>query len=138
MKKRSLIALTQMSEERINKLSTELNISPEDVKEIFHYEAEETVKPDQKPMKAVENTVLWVAGTTTSGKTQITEESLVELEELLRALKGTEAFQNKDLSIISESLGLTPRQMPSRLKRLVANGVLEDLGGSPKHYKLKG
>lgn len=43
-------------------------------------------------------------------------------------------FQNKDLSPLVKDL--TARQIPSRLKRLVDAGKLQDLGGSPKKYKL--
>lgn len=43
-------------------------------------------------------------------------------------------FQNKDLSPLVTDL--TARQIPSRLKKLVDAGKLQDLGGSPKKYKL--
>ena len=46
------------------------------------------------------------------------------------------AFQNKDLSPLVSDLGLTSRQVPSRLKKLVDAGKLQDLGGSPKKYQL--
>lgn len=51
---------------------------------------------------------------------------------------GDKPFKNKDLSNVAlpEKWSLTNRQTPSRLKKLVAAGKLEDLGGSPKSYKV--
>jgi len=43
-------------------------------------------------------------------------------------------FQNKDITPFIE--GLTARQVPSRIKKLVDAGKLTDLGGSPKKYIL--
>ena len=46
----------------------------------------------------------------------------------------TAEFQNRDLSPFIKDL--TARQLPHRLKSLVADGKLEDMGGSPKKYRL--
>jgi hypothetical protein len=47
---------------------------------------------------------------------------------------GTGSFQNKDIApFITE---FSSRQIPSRLKKLVDAGKLQDLGGAPKTYAL--
>jgi hypothetical protein len=55
------------------------------------------------------------------------------LDIIVKNFSGKE-FKNKDLSPLVE--GLTARQVPSRIKKLVDAGHLVDLGGSPKSYKL--
>ena len=47
-----------------------------------------------------------------------------------------EYFQNKDFwKLVSDKY--SNRQTPSRLKKMKEKGYLEDLGGSPKKYKVK-
>lgn len=60
-----------------------------------------------------------------------------EVEGIIAIIKANfndSEFQNKDLSPLV--VDLTARQIPSRLKKLVDAGKLQDLGGSPKKYKL--
>lgn len=53
------------------------------------------------------------------------------------AFKDKEFFQNKDFwKLVSDKY--SNRQTPSRLKKMKEKGYLEDLGGSPKKYKVKG
>lgn len=71
-------------------------------------------------------------------KTGITEDELVQLKDNLKLITKGEKFQNKDISgVIEEEFGIGPRALPSRLKKLVEQDFLEDLGGSPKTYKVK-
>lgn len=57
-------------------------------------------------------------------------------EIILIAFKDKE-FKSKDLwKLVSDKF--TNRQTPHALKKLAAQGKLEDLGGSPKIYRIKG
>ena len=57
-------------------------------------------------------------------------------EVILVAFKGKE-FKSKDLwKLVSDKF--SNRQTPHALKKLASEGKLEDLGGSPKTYKIKG
>jgi hypothetical protein len=72
---------------------------------------------------------------TKSTKTsKINETEIDVILELIKIHFQEVEFQNKDLSPLVE--GLTPRQVPSRIKKLVEAGKLVDLGGSPKKYIL--
>lgn len=52
------------------------------------------------------------------------------------AFSESEFFQNKDFwKLVSDKY--SNRQTPSRLKKMKEKGYLEDLGGSPKKYKVK-
>lgn len=67
-------------------------------------------------------------------KTKINADELNTVISVIETHFRSTDFQNKDLAPLIE--GLTARQIPSRLKRLVESGDLIDLGGSPKRYKL--
>lgn len=69
-------------------------------------------------------------------KSKISEDDLTGLVDVIKEHIGDKTFANKDLAPHLDSLGLTARQTPSRLKRLVEMGILSDEGGSPKKYKL--
>lgn len=57
-------------------------------------------------------------------------------EIILVAFKDKE-FKSKDLwKLVSDKF--TNRQTPHALKKLASQGKLEDLGGSPKKYRIKG
>lgn len=69
---------------------------------------------------------------------KITDSELTIMYDSLKEYFKVESFQNRDLAGagLLEKWSLTNRQTPSRLKKLVAAGKLEDLGGSPKSYKV--
>lgn len=69
-------------------------------------------------------------------KSKIGEDDLTALTDLIKEKFPDKPFANKDIAPHLQPLGLTARQTPSRLKRLVEMGVLSDEGGSPKKYKL--
>lgn len=71
---------------------------------------------------------------TTEYKSKIAVDELADILVVIKENFVDTTFQNKDLSPLIQNL--SARQTPSRLKRLVESGQLEDLGGSPKSYKL--
>lgn len=110
-------------------LVNELNISREDAIELIKFDSnikeETTIIVEEKPPKAP------------AKKGGITEEELEGIKTLISAGFPSESFKNKDLSVVvQEELGITASALPSRLKRLVEQGFLEDIGGSPKSYKM--
>lgn len=70
-------------------------------------------------------------------KKKISEEEVKELFNLIKIKFKDEPFQNKNFHLIVADK-YSNRQTPSRLKKLVNLGLLEDLGGTPKKYKVKG
>ena len=65
-------------------------------------------------------------------------EDLELLRNEIEAHFGKNPFQNKDLGDIGKKFGLSPRQMPSRLSKMLSNGFLEEVGSfSPKKYKIR-
>ena len=110
-------------------LVNELNISREDAIELIKFDSnikeEASIIVEEKPPKAP------------AKKGGITEEELEGIKTLISAGFPSEPFKNKDLSVVvQEELGITASALPSRLKRLVEQGFLEDIGGSPKSYKM--
>jgi len=78
---------------------------------------------------------------TTGGRTVLSKtKSKIKSEEtdniLLVAAErfGNKPFKNADIA--PHIKDLSARQVPSRLKKLVESGHLQDLGGSPKAYQL--
>lgn len=67
-------------------------------------------------------------------KSKINDAELDRILAVIRANFDATEFQNKDITPYIE--GLTARQVPSRIKKLVDAGHLTDLGGSPKKYIL--
>ena len=67
-------------------------------------------------------------------KSKIDDSQLSAILSVIKTNFEQTEFQNKDLASLVE--GLTVRQIPSRLKRLADAGQIQDLGGSPKKYKL--
>jgi hypothetical protein len=67
-------------------------------------------------------------------KSKINDAELDRILAVIRKNFDATEFQNKDLSPLID--GLTARQVPSRIKKLVDAGLLTDLGGSPKKYIL--
>lgn len=110
-------------------LVNELNISREDAIELIKFDSnikeEASIIVEEKPPKAP------------AKKGGITEEELEGIKTLISAGFPSESFKNRDLSVVvQEELGITASALPSRLKRLVEQGFLEDIGGSPKSYKM--
>lgn len=70
------------------------------------------------------------------GKSKIKSEEMDTVLVVIVERFGKNQFQNKDIAPFVKDL--SARQIPSRLKKLVEDGKLEDLGGSPKSYRLKG
>lgn len=67
---------------------------------------------------------------------KITNEEIDDLFQIVKEnLEGKE-FKNKDFHLLVHDK-YTNRQTPSRLKKMVERGYLEDLGGTPKSYKIK-
>jgi hypothetical protein len=67
-------------------------------------------------------------------ESKVTTSEVSGIMDIIEANFSGVEFQNKDLSPLVKDL--TARQIPSRLKKLVDAGKLQDLGGSPKKYKL--
>jgi len=80
----------------------------------------------------------WQGGSTpttkSKPKSKINDAELHRILDVIRKNFDATEFQNKDLSPLID--GLTARQVPSRIKKLVDSGFLTDLGGSPKKYIL--
>jgi len=70
-------------------------------------------------------------------KKGITDDEIEELFNLIKLKFKDESFKNKEFHLMVADK-YTNRQTPSRLKRMVEKGWLEDLGGTPKKYKVKG
>lgn len=119
-------------EKNISFLMGKFNITREQAIELINFDSG-AAKPSEKP-KPLENNIQ-----PQKKKGGITEEELVSIEKILTAgFSDGKSFKNKDVSsVIGEELGLSAQSVPSRLKRLVERGFLEDLGGSPKTYKIK-
>lgn len=133
IKKKNNMEVFQMSSTILEKdiiyLVNELNISREDAIELIKFDSnikeETTIIVEEKSPKAP------------AKKGGITGEELEDIKILISAGFPTESFKNKDLSVVvQEELGITASALPSRLKRLVEQGFLEDIGGSPKSYKM--
>lgn len=70
-------------------------------------------------------------------KKGITQDEIIDLFQNVISIAFKEKeFNNKDFhKLVADKL--SNRQTPSRLKKMVENGLLIDLGGSPKKYKIK-
>lgn len=111
-------------------LMSKLNITKEQALELIAFDT-------NMPKEPVEGEIV-VKKVAKTKKGGIKPEELEAMKELLKAgySDGT-PFKNKDISTVMQNeLGLSSRSTPSRLKRLVEEGFLEDLGGSPKSYKI--
>lgn len=111
-------------------LMSKLNITKEQALELIAFDT-------NMPKEPVEGEIV-VKKVAKTKKGGIKPEELEAMKELLKAgySDGT-PFKNKDISTVMQNeLGLSSRATPSRLKRLVKEGFLEDLGGSPKSYKV--
>lgn len=111
-------------------LMSKLNITKEQALELIAFDT-------NMPKEPVEGEIV-VKKVAKTKKGGIKPEELEAMKELLKAgySDGT-PFKNKDISTVMQNeLGLSSRATPSRLKRLVEEGFLEDLGGSPKSYKV--
>lgn len=96
----------------------------------------ELIKFDQ-PGAVVQKSIDPVSKKVTK-KSGIKDEELVQIKDYLNINMKDKVFQNKDISkIIEEEYEIGARQLPSRLKRLVESEFLEDMGGSPKKYRIK-
>lgn len=111
-------------------LMSKLSITKEQALELIAFDT-------NMPKEPVEGEIV-VKKVAKTKKGGIKPEELEAMKELLKAgySDGT-PFKNKDISTVMQNeLGLSSRATPSRLKRLVEEGFLEDLGGSPKSYKV--
>lgn len=117
-------------EESIKLFMEKCHITREEAEEL--YEFDRKVDKSNKPVEG-EIVVEKVKKTVKKG---ITEEELVEMLELIQK-EGLDEFKNSDLDVVRAVMGLSARQTPSRLKKLVERGELEDKGGSPKVYSLR-
>lgn len=111
-------------------LMSKLNITKEQALELIAFDT-------NMPKEPVEGEIV-VKKVAKTKKGGIKPEELEAMKELLKAGYSDGApFKNKDISTVMQNeLGLSNRSTPSRLKRLVEEGFLEDLGGSPKSYKV--
>lgn len=72
-----------------------------------------------------------------NAKPKITGDEIQDLfENVIKIAFKDKEFKNKDFHLLVADK-YSNRQTPSRLKKMVENGWLEDLGGSPKTYKVK-
>lgn len=118
-------------EERIALFMEKCYISREEAEELYEFD----IQVD-KTNKPTEGEII-VEKVTRTAKKGITEEELVEMLEVLKATFFDKKFKNSDLNDVRAVMDLSARQTPSRLKKLVEQGELEDLGGSPKSYCLR-
>lgn len=70
-------------------------------------------------------------------KSAISDSELDTMFVDIQATFADKSFKNRDLGDLLDKWGLSSRQTPSRLKKLVDAGLLQDLGGSPKSYQVK-
>ena len=109
---------------------SKLNITEEQALELIAFDS-------NMPKEPVEGEIV-VKKVAKTKKGGIQVEELEAMKELLKAgySDGT-PFKNKDISTVMQNeLGLSNRATPSRLKALKEEGFLEDLGGSPKSYRV--
>ena len=118
-------------EERIALFMEKCHISREEAEELYKFDMQV-----DKTNKPTEGEII-VKKVTRATKKGITEEELVEMLEILQATFFDKKFKNSDLNDVRAVMDLSARQTPSRLKKLVEQGELEDLGGSPKSYCLR-
>ncbi len=72
-----------------------------------------------------------------NAKPKITGDEIQDLfENVIKLAFKDKEFKNKDFHLLVADK-YSNRQTPSRLKKLVEQGLLIDLGGSPKSYKVK-
>lgn len=111
-------------------LMSKLNITKEQALELIAFDT-------NMPKEPVEGEIV-VKKVAKTKKGGIKPEELEAMKELLKAgYSDRTPFKNKDISTVMQNeLGLSNRSTPSRLKRLVEEGFLEDLGGSPKSYRV--
>lgn len=111
--------------EKLDKLTLSEAI---ELREFDKFDAERATdfEKEQKEIKKVKN-----------AKVVITGDEIDELFETVVkiAFSEKEFFQNKDFHILVADK-YSNRQTPSRLKKMREKGYLEDLGGSPKKYKV--
>lgn len=97
---------------------------------------DKTTDKDTKHDEAIRKAQSAAKAVTKAKKKGVQDDEVEKLAEIIKSNLVDKEFQNKDLAPFLTELGLTARQTPSRLKRLAEIGVLKDLGGSPKKYKL--
>lgn len=115
----------------IAKYMEKLKIDREAAEEL--YNADLAIDRSTKPLEGE----LVVEKVAKAKKVGITKEELDSMKEMLPVMfPENKPFKNKELRILCEELHLTARQTPSRLKALVEEGFLGDLGGNPKQYKV--
>lgn len=114
----------------ISFLMSQLNITREQAINLIAFDAGTVFEsPVSYPSQTSKNIVK---------KSGIQEDELSKIKEILSAgFSNGESFKSRDVSeVIAEELSITTRAVPSRLKRLVESNFLEDIGGSPKSYKI--
>lgn len=119
----------KLIDEMVEKL--ELNLAEAiELREFDKFESDKKTdfEKEQKEIKKAKN-----------AKAKITDDEIDDLfnNVVKIAFGGKEYFQNKDFHLLVADK-YTNRQTPSRLKKMKEKGYLEDLGGSPKKYKVRG
>lgn len=125
--------ITVQDWKQIDKMVEKLGISlAESIKlrefDKFESDKKTEFEKEQKEIKKAKN-----------AKTKITDDEIDDLfnNVVKLAFSNREYFQNKDFHLLVADK-YTNRQTPSRLKKMKEKGYLEDLGGSPKKYKVRG
>lgn len=117
-----------MDKIRISFLMKELNIDKETAIELINYD-NHFVSPSNNNTVPIKK----------NKKTGIQNDELDKMKIILNEMfPDKQEFKNNNItSIMEEEIGINGRQTPSRLRKLVEQNFLEDLGGSPKKYKIK-
>lgn len=125
--------ITNTDYQEIDKMVDKLELSIDEaieLREFDKFESEEktTFEKEQKELKKSKNI-----------KVKITADEIDDLFQnvVKPAFSEKEFFQNKDFwRLVADKY--SNRQTPSRLKKMEEKGYLENLGGTPKKYKVKG
>lgn len=121
--------MAETKAEVVKKLMDRLKISKADAEELYDF--------DRKINKTIKNEKGEVKKMTNKKKGAITQEELDQMNELIRNEFPNTEFQNKDLDNVRDILGLSNRQTPSRLSKMVEQGMLTVVGDSkPKKYNI--
>lgn len=116
----------KLIDEMVEKLELSITEAIE-LREFDKFESDKKTdfEKEQKEIKKVKN-----------AKPKITGDEIQDLfENVIKLAFKDKEFKNKDFHLLVADK-YSNRQTPSRLKKLVEQGLLIDLGGSPKSYKI--
>ena len=125
----------ELIENMVSKESLQLSLAEAiELREFDKFHADKETAKEKEEKKAIKK-----AKKEKKEQNTITSESNLKwiYEEIILVAFKDKEFKSKDLwKLVSDKF--TNRQTPHALKKLAIQGKLEDLGGSPKIYRIKG